>query len=197
MTEEMNAKIIQHEKWLDSLRQEGEQLAVYGIDFRNYSLSGKYLEKAYLNDCIYDGVILNDTDFETSFMCMSSYKNTEIKRCNFRWVDLSYSCFLNARLISVNFSKSDCTEVDFTNANIVSCKFSEANLYMADFSNANLEGVTIIETHFDQTILGGASMKKMKGIDKADFRSINIGTAKEPVMLEGEEARKWVELHSL
>lgn len=196
MIEDMDEKLIQHEKWLDSLRKDGEQLAVYGIDFRNYSLSGKYLEKAYLNDCIYDGVILNDSDFETFFMYMSSYRNTEIKRCNLRWADLSFSCFLNARLIRVNLSKSDCTEVDFTNANIMSCKFSGANLYMADFSNANLEGVTIVETHFDKTILNGVSMKKIKGIDKADFRSINIGTAKEPVMLEGEEARKWVELHS-
>ncbi len=192
MPEDMDIRLQLHEKWLDSIRREGEQLAMYGVDFRNFDFTGKNMEEVYLNDCMFDGLRLRNIDFQTSHLCLSSYRNADLIGCNFYWADLAYSHFENASLKRVRFAKSDCTEVNFTNADIISCRFAEANLFQANFHNARLEDVNIKGTKFNETILNGVSMKKITGFDKAIFKSINIGTAEEPVILEGEQAREWV-----
>lgn len=191
--EELDYKFAQHELWVDSIRERGEQLAVYGIDFRECDLSGKIFEDVYLNDCIFDGLHLKHVDFQSSYLCLSTYNNTMIRDCNFYWAELAFGYFMGADIRRVSFAKTDCTETNFTNAWIRNSRFTDADLTDADFTGVRFEHVNFNRAIFDKTVMRGVTMKYMKGIPRAKYKSINIGTVEEPIILEGEKAKEWIE----
>lgn len=45
---------------------------------------------------------------------------------------------------------------------------------------------------FEETILNGVTLTNIKGIEEAHFESINIDTLEESILLEEEQAKKWI-----
>lgn len=181
-----------HRKWVETTGKEGEKLCLEEVDFRDFDLSDKLLEQANLVECIFDTLNLKSIDFHASLLCSSTYKNTNLDDCDFYKSDLSYTDFSNASLNGVRFSKSDCWEAIFKSADLTDCNLSNVGFVSTDFRNATLNNVDISASRFKKTLFNGAILKNIKGIDEAYFHSINIGTLEEPILLEEEQAKKWI-----
>lgn len=181
-----------HKKWVETIGKEGKKLCLEEVDFRNFDLSDKLLEQANIVECIFDNLNLKDMDFHASLLCSSTYKNTNLDDCDFYRSNLSYTDFSNANLNRVRFSKSDCWEAIFRNADLIDCNLINVYFYLTDFSNARLDNVDISVATFQETILNGVTLKNIKGIEEAHFKSINIGTLEKPTLLKLEEAKEWI-----
>lgn len=181
-----------HKKWIDTIGEEGEMLNLDGVDLRGVDLSNKLVEQAYLIECNFDELKLENIDFHTSLLCSSTFKNAYLNNCDFYKSDLRYADFSNCIIKKSRFSKSDCWEVGFKNAVLIDCKLNIALFYLTDFSNAKLEDVDISLSTFEETLLKGVTLKNIKGVGEAHIKSINIGTQEKPIILLGEEARKWL-----
>ncbi|SFC83179.1 Pentapeptide repeat-containing protein [Bacillus sp. 491mf] len=186
------SKFELHKRWVETIGEEGDQLNLDEVDFRNIDCSKSLLEQSYLTGCIFDGLNLKNVDFHGSVLCSSTYKKTNLDSCDFYKSDLGYTNFSYAILKNVNFSKSDFWEALFNNANLTECNLSDTNFSSTDFSNVRLSNVDISLSRFENTLFSGATLENIKGIEEAFFHSINIGTLEQPILLEREQAKKWV-----
>lgn len=64
-----------HKKWVETIGKEGEMLKLDEVDLRNFDLSDKLVEQAYLIECTFDDLKLENIDFHTSLLCSSTFKN--------------------------------------------------------------------------------------------------------------------------
>ncbi|AIQ19741.1 hypothetical protein H70357_25760 [Paenibacillus sp. FSL H7-0357] len=181
-----------HKKWVESIGKEGEVLKLDEVDLRGFDLSNKLLEQAYLTECIFDELKLENIDFHASLLCSSTFKNAYLDKCDFYKSDLGYTDFSNCVIKNSRFSKGDCWEAIFRNAYLVNCNLINVFFYLTDFSNARLENVDISVASFEETLLNGVTLKNITGIEEAHFRSINIGTLENPILLKSEQAKEWV-----
>lgn len=180
-----------HKKWVETIGDEGEQLKLDEVDLRGFDFSDKSVEQAYLIDCTFDALKLENIDFHSSLLASSTFRNVYVDQCGFYKSDLRYTDFSNCIIKNSRFSKGDCWEATLSNAYVVDCNLINVSFYLTDFRNARLENVDISVSSFDETLLNGVTLKRIKGIDEAFFRSINIGTPEKPVLLEKEKAREW------
>ncbi|WP_308723141.1 pentapeptide repeat-containing protein [Paenibacillus polysaccharolyticus] len=180
-----------HKKWVEAIGDEGEQLKLDEVDLRVFDLSDVLLEQSYLIDCTFDDLKLENVDFHSSLLASSTFINASLDQCDFYKSDLRYTDFSNCIIKNSRFSKGDCWEAAFNNACLVDCNLINVSFDLTDFRNARLENVDISVSTFKDTLLNGVTLKSIKGIEEAFFRSINIGTPEKPVLLEKEEARKW------
>lgn len=181
-----------HEKWIETLGNEGKKLTLQKVDLRNIDLANKLFDQALIVSCVFDSLTLENIDFHTSVLCSTSYKNAKLYNCNFYRTDLGYADFTSAIIKGVNFSKSDFCDTVFCNADLFECKLINGCFYLTDFSNAILNNVDISGATFDEALLNGVILKNILGIEEAHFKSINIGTIEEPIILEGAKAKEWV-----
>lgn len=181
-----------HKKWVETIGKEGEKLSLDEVDLRRIDLSDKLVDQAYLIECTFDDLKLENIDFHTSLLCSSTFKNAYLDKCDFYKSDLRYTDFSNCIIKNSRFSKSDCWEAIFRNANLVDCNLINVLFYLTDFSNARLENVDISVATFEETLLNGVTLKNIKGIEEAHFKSINIGTLEKPILLKLEKAKEWV-----
>ncbi|WP_432665100.1 pentapeptide repeat-containing protein [Wukongibacter baidiensis] len=192
MEDNIISKFELHKKWVETIGKEGEMLRLDEVDLRSFDLSDKLFEQAYLADCTFDNLKLENIDFHASVLCSSTFRNTNLNKCDFYKSDLSYTDFSNAFIKNVRFSKGDCWEAIFKNADLIDCNLINVYFYLTDFSNARLDNVDISVTTFEETLLNGVTLKNIKGIEEAHFESINIGTLEKPILLKSEEAREWI-----
>ncbi|AOK91132.1 pentapeptide repeat-containing protein [Paenibacillus polymyxa] len=181
-----------HKKWVETIGKEGEMLKLDEVDLRNFDLSDKLVEQAYLIECTFDDLKLENIDFHTSLLCSSTFKNAYLDKSDFYKSDLRYTDFSNCVIKNSRFSKGDCWEAVFKNAILVNCNLINVLFYLTDFSNARLENVDISVATFEETLLSGVILKNIKGIEEAHIKSINIGTLEKPILLKSEEAKKWM-----
>lgn len=181
-----------HKKWVETAGKEGEKLCWDDEDFRNFDLSDKVLQQANIPGGIFNNLKLKGIDFYRLLLCSSTYINAKLDNCDFCKSDLSYADFSNSSFNKVNFYRSDCTEAVFRNSNFIDCNFGDADFGLADFTNATFNNIDITAAYFEKTLFNGIVLKDIKGIDKAYFHSINIGTREEPILLEEEQAKKWI-----
>ncbi|MFT9820052.1 pentapeptide repeat-containing protein [Lysinibacillus sp. NPDC056185] len=83
-------------------------------------------------------------------------------------------------------------KADLSDANLVAAFFDEV-----DFRNAVLLNADIRLATFESVLLNGAILTGIRGIEEAFIKSINIGTQEKPIILTGEEAKKWLQNNSL
>lgn len=189
----MEELFIKHKEWLESQGQNGTQLILDNADMTNAKLNGKLLHEAKILECDFSNKCMAETDFENSLMCSSIFNYCTIDGCNFRKSDLQYSEFKNAKIMNTSFAKADLYEADFENATLSNSKMINACLYLANFSNVKFKNIDFSGTVFEETILVGAEFKNIIDIDGAIIKSINIGTFDNPIILLGDEAKKWIQ----
>ncbi|WP_078552220.1 pentapeptide repeat-containing protein [Bacillus alkalicellulosilyticus] len=194
---EIIVQLESHRLWTETIGEQGEKLGLDEIDLRNVYLSPYPLDQAYITDCIFDGMDLNNKDISSSLLCSSTFISANLEGANFGKSNVSYVDFTNANIKSARLADSECIETVFAKADL-----SEANLVAglfdeADFRNAILLNADIRLATFESVLLNGAILTGIRGIEEAFIKSINIGTAEKPIILMGEEARKWLQNKSL
>lgn len=61
----LNRKFELHKKWVETIGKEGEMLKLDEVDLRSFDLSDILLEQAYLIECTFDDLKLENIDFYT------------------------------------------------------------------------------------------------------------------------------------
>jgi uncharacterized protein YjbI with pentapeptide repeats len=132
-TEELQAKMREHKKWLESGGKSGKKMYL-----ENYVLTST---KAFMPDL--RKVVLINCKIE-------GFKMTLV---NFREADLSETSFKNSSLFRVNFQNA---KLGFTN-------FSETQLENVDFRGANLYGANLQTTSGIETkLLAGCNLERTR-----------------------------------
>lgn len=193
MEDNINDKFELHKKWIDTVGKKGNKLILDEVDVRKLDFKDKIFNQANILDCNFDGLRLENTDFHASILCSSTFIKCNLKNCDFYKADLGYTDFTDSVIKNTRFSKSDCWETIFQNVDMNNCNFINVNFCSTDFSNARLENVDISMATFEDVIFNGVRLKMIKGIEEANFISINIGTVDEPILLKAENAKKWFE----
>ncbi|MGO4527477.1 pentapeptide repeat-containing protein [Paenibacillus sp. 2TAF8] len=186
-----------HRVWIETLGEKGEKLGLDEIDFRHIDLSGYPLDQAYLTECAFDGMNLEHMDMSSSLLCSSSFTKSNLVNADFYKADLSYANFTDADAQGARFAKADLSESVFINTNLTNAMLISSSLYLTDLRNANMNHADISSASFRETLLQGATLTGLQGIEEAFIKSINIGTLEEPNILLGEEAIKWLQDKSL
>ncbi|WP_028558684.1 pentapeptide repeat-containing protein [Paenibacillus pinihumi] len=200
MTTDIKEIIIRlelHRLWIETIGEQGEKLGIDEIDLRNVDLSQYPLDQAYITECIFDGMNLNDKDFSSSLLSSSTFISTNLERADFCKSNVSYVDFTNANVKAARLADSECIETvfvkaDLSDANLVAGLFDETDFRNAILNNADLRLAT-----FERVLVKGAKLTGVRGLEEAFIKSINIGTPEQPNILVGEEARKWLQDNSL
>ncbi|WP_152392598.1 pentapeptide repeat-containing protein [Paenibacillus guangzhouensis] len=185
-------KLESHRLWVETIGKQGGKLGIDEIDLRDMDLTKYMLDQAYITECIFDGMYLQGKDFHSSVLCSSSFKTTNLLNTDFYRADLSYADFSDANLENARLAKADCSETLFSKANLANANLMACSLYLTDFRNAILTNANISSASFKGTLLKGAELSGITGIEDALIKSINIGTSENPIILEDEEAARWL-----
>ena len=140
---------------------------------------------------------LNYKDISSSLLCSSTFISANLEGADFCKSNVSYVDFTNANIKVARFADSECiktvfVKADLSDANLVAGLFDET-----DFRNAVLLNADIRLATFERVLLNGAILTGIHGLEEAFIRSINIGTPEKPIILTGEEAKKWLQNNSL
>ncbi|MDI3411017.1 pentapeptide repeat-containing protein [Bacillus sonorensis] len=117
-------------------------------------------------------------------------------QADFYKADLSYADFSGANVENARFAKADCSEAIFSNANLTNANLMACTFYDTNFQNAILREANVSSSSFKGTILNGADLSGLKGLDEAVIKTINIGTSERPIILEGLKAKEWLKMKS-
>lgn len=193
---EIIVQLESHRLWIETIGEQGEKLGIDEIDLRDVDLSHYPLDQAYITACIFDGMDLKHKDISSSLLSSSTFISANLEKADFCKSNVSYADFTNANIKAARLADSECIETifvkaDLSNANLVAGLFDET-----DFRNAFLLNADIRLATFEGVLLNGAKLTGIRGIEEAFIKSINIGTPEQPIILGGEDARKWLQDNS-
>lgn len=188
---ELHSKFAEHRKWITTLGKGGVRLNLDDVDLRERNINGVNLEQAYITGCLFDNMVIRGQSFYLSKLYSSSFKNSNLQEVDFTKADLSYADISHAKLRDVNFNNCDCIETDFSNSQFVNVKFP-GWFHKADFRNTVIHNVDVRYASFDEILVQGICLKDVKGIEKVNNISINIGSVGNPKILREQEAVAWL-----
>ncbi|NPC91703.1 pentapeptide repeat-containing protein [Bacillus sp. WMMC1349] len=182
-----------HRLWVETIGKQGKKLSIDEIDLRNLDLSKCPLDQAHITDCIFDGMNLNNKDFSSSLLCSSTFITANLEGTDFCKSNVSYADFTNANIKTARLADSECIETVFVKANLSDANLVGGLFNETDFRNANLSHADIQLATFEGVLLKGSKLSGIQGLKEAFIKSINIGTIEQPIILEGEDARGWLQ----
>jgi hypothetical protein len=195
-------RIQEHEHWLETWKEEGQQFAEDGIDLNDLDLSGRDLAWVVLTDAHLDRALLRATNLNNSMFYECSFAQAMMDDAQLIEADATGSNFSEASLCRVQGLSAEFYEANLCHANLTECNFSDAdfqktNLEGANFSYANLRKAYLAEAHIAHAILTGAYVEGATftgatGIETVEAEWIAIGSEDEPQRLEGEQAKNWL-----
>jgi uncharacterized protein YjbI with pentapeptide repeats len=199
---ELLAEIREHERWVKTFREEGQQFVRRGGDLRDLDLSGHDLSTAALSHVCFDRALLYATDLSDANLYECSFVQTMLDDVQLIDVDATRSDFSEASLRRVQAISAELMEVNLCNANLQECNFydvdlQDANLTGANFSYANLRGTYLPRARLAHAILTGAQVEGAifvgaTGIETVEVEWLDTGSKDVPQRLEGEQAKKWL-----
>lgn len=181
-----------HQVWLDSVGREGEKLVLDEINLEGLDLSNFSFKEARLIECSFDSMSLEKGNFILTWLYSSTFRNAYLQGANFykgyvSYADFSYSNLRNSKFTDCESAETIFLGADLSNAELNVCYFSSV-----DFRNSKLDNANIEDSFFEDVLVKGVSFKNVKGIEKANIISINIGTSEEPITLDNEQAKRWI-----
>ena len=185
-------KLLAHDLWVESIGKLGTQLVLDEEDLQGIVTKEHHWDQCYLTCCLMHSSVLTEVDFYAS----------EIHSCEFQNSSLSGVCFVKANVSYSNFSGCQFDHVDYKKAYFDSSEFGSARFEDCDFN-----GLSIVESDMSQCVfkncdfngiyLRDVCLLKCRFINVANVEMavslrINVGSLEQPVMLEGEDAIRWI-----
>lgn len=190
--EELQNKLVEHNKWIKSLGNEGIRLNLDDIDLRKNNLKKCFFEQAYIIGCVFEQMFIQNQSFYLSKLYSSSLKNSDLRKVDFTKADLSYADISKAYLCNVNFSNSECIETNFNSSKFINIKLMGVLFDMVDLRDAEIYNADISYSCFEKVLVKGIVLKNIKGIENVYTLSINIESAENPQILHGRNAIEWL-----
>ena len=199
---ELLARIKAHERWLETTKREGQELAEGDVDLHDLDLSGRHLVMTVLPEANLNRAVLRNANLSNSNLRWASFAEailddawlveTVTDHANFTGASLHAVRGISLEGLEATFQKADLTagnfyDANFMKANLEYANFSQANLREACFSMAQMAYATLTGASFGHADLAGAT-----GLESAIVEWIDIGEENVPQRLEGEMARHWL-----
>lgn len=191
MMESIFNKFNLHKIWIETNGKSGEKLIFDEIDLKSINISNYNFSQSSFLLCDFSNSKLTNINFGSANLSSSIFCNGYLTDCNFYKADLGYVNFSDSIIKNTKFSKVDFFESVFKDVDIENCNLVNTNFYSTDFSNGKINNVDISMSVFEDVLLDNISLKNIRGIDEANFLSINIGTIETPIILKNEEAKNW------
>jgi uncharacterized protein YjbI with pentapeptide repeats len=195
-------KIQEHERWITTLREEGQQFAQQGVDLSDLDLSGRDLSTVALSHVCLDRALLSATDLSNAGLYEGSFVQTVLDHALLIDANATHSNFSEANLrgvqgISAELMESTLWKANLTESNFYDADFQKTNLEEANFSHANLRGAYLVQALLAHAIFTGAQVENAiftgaTGIETVEVEWIDIGSEEVPQRLEGEQAKSWL-----
>lgn len=192
LEQEIVLKLESHQLWVKTNGEKGERLVIDEVDLQQVKLQPYRLDQASITDCLFNYMDLQEKDFHSTLLSSSAFVSANLVNADFYRADISYANFSNASMENVRLAKADCSETEFQDSNLKGANLAACLFYLTDLRNSDLSEADISSASFEETLLNGASLTALRGIEEALITSINIGTPENPILLEGMEARNWI-----
>ncbi len=199
---ELLTRIREHERWLETFNEEGQQFAQQGVDLSSLDLSGRDLAMVALSHVRLDRALSYATDLSDAILYEGSFVQVMMDNAQLIEADATRSNFSEASLRRVQGLSAEFMEANLRNANLEESNFydadlQESNLEGANFSYANLRKAYLVNAHLAHAILTGAQIEKAAftgaaGIETVEVEWIDVGSEQAPQRLEGEQAKNWL-----
>ncbi|WP_338543784.1 pentapeptide repeat-containing protein [Paenibacillus tundrae] len=186
------AKLESHQIWLESAGEDGKKLILDEINLEFIDLSKFSLKEARLIGCSFDSVNFEVGNFILTWVCSSTFRNAWLKDANFYKANVSYADFSNSNLKNARFTDCESEETVFFGADLSNAELNICYFSSVDFRDSVLDNANIEDSFFEDVLVNGASFRNVKGIEKANIISINIGSPEHPLTLEKEQAKRWI-----
>lgn len=190
---ELKKSIDIHKIWSDSTGKVGVRLYLYNMDLSGLDLSDLDLIEAAMEEVNFTktkfvNTILHGAHLVLSIFDYADLTNVKIRKANMNKTSCSNALFNNCAALRTTFYGANLKGANFTNAELISSSFDNANLEACIFNNANLKGID-----FNGARLYNASFKGATGLENIyDNQCIDIGPEGSPIILKGEEMKKWL-----
>ena len=199
---ELLVRIQEHERWLETFKEEGQQLVLQWVDLCDMDLSGQDLARAALGHVRLDRALLRAVDLNDANFYECSFVQTILDDAQLIEADAGQCNFSNASLCRVHAISAEFMEVNLCNANLEGSNLydvdlQDANLTGANFSHANMRGTYLPRAQLAHAILTGAQVEGAifvgaTGIETVEVEWLDIGSEEVPQRLEGEQAKNWL-----
>lgn len=191
------ARIQEHERWVKTFGDEGQQFAQQRVDLSDLDLSGRDLSTTALSHVCLDRSLLYATDLSAAILIEGSFVQTMMDNALLIDADATGSNFSKASLRRVQGISAELMEANLRNANLEESNFNDADFQRANLEGANLRKAYLVKAHLAHTILTGAQVEKATftgatGIETVEVEWIDIGSEDASQRLEGEQAKNWL-----
>jgi uncharacterized protein YjbI with pentapeptide repeats len=196
------ARIREHNRWLETFNEEGQQFAEDGIDLGDLDLSGYDLAWVALSDACLDRTLLYATDlsdasfyncsFVQAVMDNAQLIETDATGCNFSAASLCRVQALSAEFYEANLSHANLTASNFYDADLQKTNLEGANCSSVNLRKASLRNARLVHATFTGAQVEGTTFIGATGIETVEVEWIDIGSEKAPQRLEGALAKKWL-----
>lgn len=173
--EELNAILIEHEKWLESDEKEGKQADLSYTDlsesslpdafnphrqlskahFERADLSGAHLKEANLEAAYMEGAILRDAHLEWAILADANLDNAFLAFSHMESARLSF-----AYLKKANFSGANLHDANLVGAHMQESILNQAHMEGVILKQANLEGAEICGTYLEGANIRFVNLKR-------------------------------------
>lgn len=189
---DMNNLFLKHNEWAISDGKNGEKLEIEhaemsGIEMRGLNLSCSLIVESNLNRAILTNNDMSDGYFLSTSFDGADLSDSLISKAVFDFASLKEAVLKNSIAIKASFEEVDLSSADLFAADLRRASFRKANLSHANFVAADLSGAIL-----DGALLCGTDFKAARGLDEVSANYVIIGTAAEPVRLEGEAVHQWL-----
>jgi uncharacterized protein YjbI with pentapeptide repeats len=106
----------------------------------------------------------------------ANFSNSQLKKANFSWVQLTCADLSGANLSGANFNGANLCHVNLSGANLRRANLKEANLTAANLSSANLSKTDLREANFTAANLSNANLTEAN-LTAANFTVATLSNA--------------------
>ena len=190
--DDIRNKLLAHDLWVESIGKSGTQLVLDEVDLQGIVTKEHHWDQSYLTCCLMQSSVLIEVDFYASEIHSCEFQNSTLNRGCFVKSNVSYSKFSGCQFDHVDLKKAFFASSEFRLALIDACLlwgvgFVDCDMSQCVFKNCDFEGI-----YFDNDCFGDCCFINVTNVDKAYYSRINVGSLEQPVMLEGEEAIRWI-----
>ncbi|WP_288863165.1 pentapeptide repeat-containing protein [uncultured Megasphaera sp.] len=136
--EEINAKVKDHELWLDTNGNQGEQAV-----FTNVSITNKNFSHRNLLGAVFENVEVKNTDFRKTNLSSTRFKNVHFHHVFFNDAILTGIKFWYCNITNTAYFCANLKNAAFTNTTLINVDFRGSNLRYTNFFTAKIENIFV------------------------------------------------------
>jgi hypothetical protein len=168
----------------------GQRLDASDLDLSGRLMEGVDLVEARFRNCVFDRAKLRDANLAGVELSRCSFVGADLTSATFAKAEAFDSDFREAILQGANCLRWDNVSTDFRQADLAGANLRRFSCYDCDLRDAILCDASFDRTILRRCLLGGARLIGASGTLLRD--PINVGTRKEPRLLDGDQALGWL-----